>query len=264
MWKTLGTEGYFIQPCGKLPDGKRGCSTELITVLNPDQEILLVQGDATPADIYIRFFKEKNGAWKFSGVQGAEIHNHPRRHEVDRSTGTPLLRIASQGVRGSGVDSEIENWFDLTQAAFKPVFSFIVNGSERRLDFGIGRQVFAYLDSGKDFIDVTLEVHFIGFDGQGEHDLGIASYSARYIKKADTKTFYLAEMSPKSEVSKAEFVALADMDEGPSNEELIRLDMYGLTAVANGKDNSAKSWLKELLNRCKETPEVLKLKALLH
>jgi hypothetical protein len=102
----------------------------------------------------------------------------------------------------------------------------------------------------------------MGFDGEGEHDLGTASYSARYTN-AGTRTFHLTEMPPKSKVSKTEFVALADVDEGPSNEDLIRLDMYGITAVATGKDSPAKSWLKELLIRCKETPEVLQLKALL-
>jgi hypothetical protein len=70
LWKALGTEGAVIQPCGRLSDGRRGCSTELITVLSPDQAILLAIGDATPADIYIRFLHEKE-----------------RRLEVRRSTG---------------------------------------------------------------------------------------------------------------------------------------------------------------------------------
>jgi hypothetical protein len=118
LWKALGTEGEFIQPCGKLSDGKQGCTTELITVFNPDQAILLVQGDATPADIYIRYMQEKNGRWRFSGVQEAFVHNHPRRHEVDRSFGTPFLRVGSQGIRGSDVDSEVENWYDLTRPDF--------------------------------------------------------------------------------------------------------------------------------------------------
>lgn len=262
LWKALGTEGAFIQPCGKLSGGQQGCTTELITVLNPDQAILLVQGDATPADIYIRYMQEKNGSWRFSGVQEAFIHNHPRRHEVERSSGTLFLRIASQEVRGSGVDSEAENWYDLTQLEFKRIFSFIVQGHQRRLNFGIGRKVFAYLSAGKNSIGINLEVQFSGFDSNGEHELGTATYPAEYTRLDATKPFRL-QMLPKSRVSAAEFQGLTDMDEGPSNEDLIRLDLHGLTAVATGKDLAAKNYLKELLSRSKDTREVRQLKSLL-
>ena len=262
LWRALGTEGDFIQPCGKLSGGQQGCSTELITVLNPDQAILLVQGDATPADIYIRFMHEKNGSWKFAGLQQAFIHNHPRRHEVDRSSGVPFLRVASQGIRGSGVDSEVEDWYDLTRPEFEPVFSFIAQGHQSRLNFGIGRKVFGYLTAGKNVIYATLEVHFSGMDSNGEHDLGMASYAFSYSRQDASKTFRL-QTPPKSKITSAEFAALTDMDEGPSNEDLVRLDLHGLTAVATGKDNSAKNYLRELLNRCKDTPEVRQLKSLL-
>ncbi len=51
MWKALDHHPLFIQPCGKLSGGKKRCSTELITVLSPDQMVLVIQGDGTPADI---------------------------------------------------------------------------------------------------------------------------------------------------------------------------------------------------------------------
>jgi hypothetical protein len=267
LWKALGTQGYLIQPCGKLSDGKRQCSVELITVLDPDQEILLVQGDLTPADVYIRFLKQKNGAWKFSGVQGAQIHNHPRRHEVDRSSGTPFLRISSQGVRGSGIDSEIENWYDLTQPGFEPVFSFTSQGYKRWPEFGIGRKVSAYLSAQKNSIDVMLAVEFNAMDDDGEIPLGSANYSAVYTRPDPAKPFRIEAASTdfrqKSKVPPSEFEALADINSEISNEDLVKLDMAALTELASGKDIAARNRLKRLLNHFDNTTEVLKLKALL-
>ena len=158
LWKALSTKPLMIQPCGKLSGGERQCSTELITVLDPDQVILIVQGDFTPADLYLRFLQEKAGSWRFAGAVWEAIHNHPRRHEVDRSTGKPFLRVSSQGVRGSDVDSEIEDWFDLTQPGFDPVFSFPVNGNQHRLGFGISRTIVGTISAEKNSIRVSLEV----------------------------------------------------------------------------------------------------------
>jgi hypothetical protein len=268
LWKALGTEGPFIQPCGKLSGGKRQCSTELIIVLNPDQAILLVQGDATPADIYIRFLQEKDGSWRFSGVQEALIHNHPRWHEIERSTGTPFLRIHSQGARGSGIDSEIEDWYDLTQPGFDPVFSFTVDGYEQGFDFAISRKFSATIIAAqRDSLDVFLEVHFTGEGSGGGYNLGMARYSAVYTRTGATKPFSLytayAGLLGKAEISRSEFEALADMNEGPSDQDFIRYTLNNLSEIATGKDAGAKKWLRALLNRSKNTPEVRKLKALL-
>jgi hypothetical protein len=267
LWKALGTKGEFIQPCGRLSDGKKGCSTELITVLNPDQEILLVEAGAAPADIYIRFLKEKNGAWRFSGIQGAEIRNHPRRHEVDRSTGTPFLRISSQGVRGSGIDSEVEAWFDLTQTGFDPAFSFTVQGYVGWPNFGVGRKVSGYIQAGTNTINVMLQVKFSGADADGELDLGEASYSGVYSRLGPNQRFRVRDASagrqPGSKISPADFEALADITSDISEEDIIRLDMTALTELASGKDISAKNRLAKLLSQLDDTPEVLKLKALL-
>ena len=67
LWKALGIGPLLMQPCGDLTGRGPQCSTELITVLNPDQVILLLQGTLTPADIYLRFFQERDGGWRFSG-----------------------------------------------------------------------------------------------------------------------------------------------------------------------------------------------------
>ncbi len=141
-------------------------------MLDPDQMILVVQGDATPADIYLRFLQEKPGSWRFAGADWVAIYNHPRRHEVDRSTGKPFLRVSSQGDRGSDVDSEIEDWFDLTQPGFEPAFSFPVQGYQQRFGFGISRRIVGSISAKKNLINVVLDVHFEGSDNNGKYDLG--------------------------------------------------------------------------------------------
>ncbi len=233
-----------------------------------DQAIVLVQGDATPADIYIRFLQTKDESWTFSGIQSAQIHNHPRRHEVDRSTGTPFLRIASQGIRGSDVDSEFEEVYDLTQPGFEPVFSFTVQGHQQRLGFGMSRKIFTYLSLGNDAIDLTLEVHFSGVDASGEHDFGMTSYQAAFKRAANLKTFSFQAAHVgrpgKTSLTKDEFESLCDMNEGPSDEDLIRFDFDGLKAVASGKDSSSKECLSRLLDRVKNTKEVVELRRLLN
>jgi hypothetical protein len=263
LWKALRTEPRFIQPCGKLTDGKKHCSTELITVLDPDQVIVLIQGDLTPADVYLRYLKEKTGRWHFVGAHESYVHNHPRRHEVDRSTGKPFLRISSQGIRGSDVDSEVENWFDLSQPGFEPVFSFTVQGNQRRV-FGIGRRIFQTAVADKDTLDVVLQVEYFG----AAATLGDAEYNAVYVRGPGAKRFNFqaafAGFGDKAKIPKAAFEELADLDEGPSNEDLIGYTMPRLKEIAAGGDGEAKEWLKHFLDSVNATPEALELRALLH
>ena len=49
IWKALGAEPLSFQPCGN-PSERKHCSTELITVLDPDQIILAIHGDITQFD----------------------------------------------------------------------------------------------------------------------------------------------------------------------------------------------------------------------
>ena len=259
LWTALGVEPLRFQPCGN-PGGER-CSTELLTVLDPDQTILLIQG--TPADVYLRFLSEHAGAWRFAGVHEAYIRNHPRRHQIDRSTGKPLLRISRQGVYGSGLDSEVEDWFDLTEPGFKPVFSFSVQGHEERYGLGISRSVAGTLIAGKDEINVVIDVQF---SGEG-HSLGSSEYSAVYRRSKGSTESSLQEayagLGHRSKIPPTEFEDLADLAGGPSNEDLIRYALPGLKELATGGDVEAKEWLKQFLATVDDTPEVRELKALL-
>jgi len=263
LWKAFGIEPLVYQPCGGLSDAGKQCSTELISVLDPDQVILVIQGDSTPTDIYLRFMQEKNGNWRFAGAHQAFIRNHPRRHEVDRSAGKPFLRISAQGISGSGVDSEIDNWFDLTQPSFESVFSFTVQGYQQAIGFRIGRKIFGIATQERDAIDVLLEVHFEG----GGRILSVKHYNAVYARAPGAREFSFQTaydgMDRKTRISRAEFDPLADVDNGPSNEDLIQYAMPGLKEIAAGPDGDAKNWLRRVLTLVKDTPEVRELKALM-
>ena len=114
---------------------------------------------------------------------------------------------------------------------------------------------------------MTLEIRFSGVDDNAEHSLGLSVYHAVFTRGDSTQPFKLkavsADVPSKSKITTSEFEILADLDSDPSTEDLIRLDLHGLTAVAIGKDSAAKDYLKELLNRSKDTPEVRQLKSLL-
>ena len=60
-----------------------------------------------------------------------------------------------------------------------------------------------------------------------------------------------------------EAVALVDLDEGPSDQELMHCVMPGLKELATGQDLSGKDWLKQFLTTVSDTPEAHELKTLL-
>ena len=127
VWKTLGrTELPPLLPhCGDPQYSP--CSTELISVPNPAQVILLLQTDMPSEDFYLRFTKQGQD-WKFTGYYIAHLKYYPRRHEMLRFANKPFLEISVQGERGTGIASELAEWFDLTLPTFDPVFSFPVQG----------------------------------------------------------------------------------------------------------------------------------------
>lgn len=91
--------------------------------------------------------------------------------------GKPFLKISSNHTQnGAGIQQEVEDWFDLTQPEFEPVFSFTPDGSVSGIAFGVGRTIearcFLSEPSGLERIDMTLQIRFDGmldpgFDVQG-------------------------------------------------------------------------------------------------
>src|SRR6478736_6952435 len=79
LWKSFGLADAPVQPCEQPGD----CSTELITVLNPPQTILLIHM-RVDAEGYVRYLGSESTGWRQVGGYWAEIRHYPARHEVTR------------------------------------------------------------------------------------------------------------------------------------------------------------------------------------
>jgi hypothetical protein len=89
LWNALGTPApKTLYPlCGdqSIDNGYR-CFTEIVSVVDPDQSILVVESSGVRShDVYIRYLQDAQGGWRFAGVQTAVLYdNYLRRHEVER------------------------------------------------------------------------------------------------------------------------------------------------------------------------------------
>jgi len=143
LWKALGTRNPDVPPCGNASYNM--CSTQIATVSNPAQSILIIQrGLPRSNDIYLRYLRKASGDWQFAGERVVYINNGLRQREVAQSWGKPFLKISSDHSQvGAAITQEGEDWFDLTQPDFEPVFSFTSDGSSEPFGFAIGRDVHA-------------------------------------------------------------------------------------------------------------------------
>ncbi len=189
-WKRLAATGNApaLPPCGDPQYSP--CSTELITVQNPSQIILLVQQTDSRADFFLRFMK-KDAGWRFAGFYIAPLKYYPSRHGAMRFDDKPFLKISAQGESGTGLASEMEEWFDLTLPDFEPVFSFPVQGNRNLMDVDVSRVVhgFAWQDkaSSVETIRLVLTVEF-SFDG---NNLGMMNFSGIYERATGKTKFSL-------------------------------------------------------------------------
>lgn len=258
LWTAMGNGGdppKELPRCAPYPVGIF-CSTELITVINPSQVIVLVHADSSGYDAYLRF-REQKGSWKFAGYYLAYVL--PRRHELFRFGDKYFLKIAESGVRASDFALELERWFDLTQATFEPVFSFPVQASLNAWTFGIGRQMDGYAVQGRnsavETISLNLNVSFFF----AASDLGSQSYGATYERSpGETKFKIKSATSPfgsRSTIPTKSFEEMADIINGPSTEQILVYALSGLKKLATGKDAETKEDLKRMLEKCEDTPE---------
>src|SRR5579863_1530475 len=167
LWKAIGAKDPRVSepPCG---EADNPCSTSVLTVLNPDQAIVIIQSNGRKTDdIYLRYRQDAKGRWQFSGEHSAFINEAPRRYEVFRVGAKPFLKISSDFSEiGGGFTQEVEEWFDLTQPDLEPVFSFTVDGGENRFSFGVSRAIHAQCvvsqSPGRETIELIVGVHFDG------------------------------------------------------------------------------------------------------
>ena len=253
---------YWLAPCGG------DCSAEIATVANPDQAVVIIRGgDISYTVEYLRYLQDAKGGWQFAGENTAFIRNGPSNHEVMRVGGKPFLKISSNhSQNGAGIQQEIEDWFDLTQPDFEPVFSLTVDGGARHFGFPIDWTVQALptlsQTAGLERINVILFVHFTGV-GLDVH----AQFNATYDRPQGQKKFTVRGagigMGFGSAMPTNDFEELADPFQFPSIEKQLVYTLPGLRDIATGSNPDAKKWLQALLDHAKDDPEKRQLLDLL-
>jgi len=153
----------------------------------------------------------------------------------------------------------VEDWFDLTQPDFEPVFSFTPDGSQGRWSMGVSRSIEAKCSfsqaAGIERIEMVLSVHF-----EGETGLDLpASYAGVYERTGEEKKFTLRNaysgLDRRTTIATQDFEELADPFSGLSNEKLLAYALPGLEKIATGTDRDAREWLQTVLSFAKDTPE---------
>ncbi len=234
------------------------CTTQVLSVMVPEQAIVIIECDSSPGDQYIRYTRQRE-AWRCEGSQSFLIHHWPRRHEIVRENGELFLRVSRQGDYGTGLSEEIEDWFDLTRPGFEPVFDFPVQGHYNQPQL-MGTEFTAHIPVNPAELVVMLFVTF-ETDASQEHvtTLGKRELTARYTRNRKGE-FQCASVTDGA--SCADFKALSTSG-GPSEEDLVRLSFGVLKNVATGSNDDQKRWLRRYLSHRKNTPEVRELRALL-
>jgi hypothetical protein len=271
LWSALGIQSPdFLYPlCGdRSVNLVYACSTEVVRVANPEQIILIIQSSGVRShDIYLRYLRQKDGRWRFAGERSAALYDHyPRRHQITQIANKPFLKISSDLSQiGGGLAQEIEDWFDLAQPDFEPVFSFTPTGA---CCFGpvvfrkIKAQAIPREASGFETIELTLNVSFSAFMGE----LASSGYTGVYERPSAAGRFTLRHAYSGSghsaTIPTKEFEELADFG-GLTDEESLIYALPGLQKIATGVDPKAKGWLRSVLAHTQDTPEKRSLLELL-
>jgi|SRR5579871_6401 len=217
-------------------------------------------------DLYTRFQKDSQGEWRLTGRFEAFVKNHPNRHELFRFGNKPFLKIGQQGISASDADSEFEEWFDLTLPSFEPVFGVTIEGNLIRFGFAPSNKLNTLVSpevvNGREQIQVSANVQY---SIMGEQNLGGEFYVAIYERVPGQRKFSFKSAQWRGgTMSETDFEQIANIeDDGPSPERLLVYAWDGLKSVASGKDAEAKRWLRDVLSRCKDTPEKRTLLGLL-
>lgn len=231
-----------------------------MAVSSPDQEILVIRGGQFSYTVeYLRYLQDSKRGWQFAGENSAFQRNSPSHHRLMKIGGKPFLAISSDhSQNGVAIQQVREDWFDLTQKSFDPVFSVTVDGGESRFSYGVARTLHAACvlsqAPGLERIELTLTVHFDGVRFDQE-----ATYLGVYERHTNEKRFTVRRAysgaDHRTMISTKDFEELADPFSGMSNEKLLIYALPGLQKIATGADPEAKEWLESVLSFAKDTPE---------
>lgn len=275
LWKALNipAKGFGLpqMECEARPDASRECSSELITVLNPPQIIVLLRGQFN-LEVYLRFRADapidQSPRWHFGGYYHPEDRWAPGLHRIVLLGKKPFLAFMTEGAHGTGLSTKWESWIDLSRSEFEPVFGYVTEGHLEALPIGgLSREVRGFVVSLEDdpVESITVNYHI---------DFQIEQKDGAMIGVGDKEddAVYSREQGGDFRFDERRSTASADqiyqvyqnLDSDISNEDYLRYTFKSLKSVAIGQYGEAsRIWLTNLVANSKDTPEKIELNALL-
>jgi hypothetical protein len=268
LWKALNIkdQDIFLPGCQGDRRQPAQCSSELITVVDPLQVIVLLEDKYSEFQVYLRYRSTGARSWRFAGAYAPFVKYFHPEHRMTRLGLKPFLVVAGQGAAGTGVTSKVEDWFDLTRPAFQPVLRFTAEATSTPAPIGIARSIRSSVVSRTtqpvERITVVLTVEFAYVEGLDQRiPIGSRRDKIVYVRSGSGDF----EMDRKLSTASAQEVRgfYENMEYEFSDEVLLKFNFKGLAEVAKGKDKRSIAWLTSFLERCPDSEEARKLKALL-
>lgn len=268
LWQALGIkdESIFLPPCEEDFRGVPPCSSEVITITEPAQVIVLLEHRESSFQVFLRYESGGPNRWRLSGSYAPNVKYFRPEHRILRFGAGPFLVITEQGISGSGVSSKEECWIDLTGADFKPVMVFTAEGEYHAFPDGISRKTFAHVTSmatrPTERIELTMSVEFTATEHSNETiPLGRRSDKVVYVRNGTGSFNPVPRLSTATPDEVETFYEIHDTE--ASEGEFLKFHYKGLAAVANGQDERARAWLVAFVQQYPNSPEARKLKSIL-
>jgi hypothetical protein len=255
-------ERGFRLPCNF---GVSDCTVRVETVSDPDLALVVIQNGIPGRDVYLRYAKKPGDLWQFAGAAGATAHYGAPTHETLRMWGKPFLKtVADWSQNGAGIVDHVEEWFDLTNAEFTPLFSFSAESGTNGFSMAVStastcEAKIANLGSSEQ-IELTLKMHFLG-PGLDVERVFVGTYQRPAGGKFKLMSAY-SDPQRSQTISAKEFEGLANpMQENVAN--LLRYALPGLRKIASGSDPEAREWLQSVLEHSEDSAEKRELAQML-
>ena len=267
LWRALGIkdESVFLPPCEENLRGVPPCSSELITISDPRQLIVLLEHWESSFQAFLCYKNVSPNRWRFSGAYAPNVKYFRPEHRILRFSAKPFLVITEQGISGSGVSSKVESWIDLTGEDFSPVLSFTSEGQYSAFPDGISRKVFAFVTSmaaqPAERIQLTMNVKFAAEDVSHSIPLGRRSDRIVYVRSGSDSFKLVPGLSTATPDEIEKFYEVQDTE--ASDEEFLKFHYKGLVALAKGQDEKVRSWLLAFTERHRDSTEAKELESLL-
>lgn len=270
LWKALHIQEEIVLPsCEERLDATRDCGSELITINEPAQVLLLLRHELSGFETYLRFFPENaaNGTvhWRFAGHFEPYVKYFPPTHKVAIIGTEPYLQVTGQGNAGTCLNTEVEDWIDLTRMNFEPVFSYTVKGNRcggHTPDRSIRGIVVSVKTQRKPSITVSYSVEFsVTLESGTELNLGSRTDKVVYVRNQGQN--YQIENALSTLSAKQVERVYGNLDEDLTPEEYFRYDLVQLKEIATGPESPEKKCLGSFLRTSPASPEKSTLDRLL-